>query len=667
MGGGNPLGGVTGLIGGAVGGTGGDIIGSIGGGGGGGGFGGIPIPGGDNDPLAPLASGKKGGGAIEQTPEQRAILLQQMRLAEIASNQQVELFRQQSGDAQQVRDEIPGLQSQLLGISNETGALADEFRNIGNARRGVEENILGGQLGTADEVAGRSRFLASQAARGGNQLSSIANEFLNTGGVPTQGTGNRLPPGFNVGAPLNPAQAGGAFTRGGNIPNQGTPPLATTQPVQGFIDSPPNDQGVFTRGTTGVGFDGATTQGEPVLTPPPRATTPAPNFPEQPLIGSPSGGAPFRPNPIGPAFVGGPLPPRQPTLRPGNTGVPGGSPLPTATTNPVQAPINSRSPVGNGLPGGFDGATTQPQLPPVPTDPLVPSGNPALSPPESQGGLAGIQQQGQDLGGLANTVQTELGTLRGNALGTLNQVSQGQVPEAVQGLFTDAGGARERDILELQFQNARNQAFQQAGAQGGGLDRNLALLSQGRALGIAGQEERRTDAQRQLAQNLFGVATQAGLGAPGEVAGLRGQSASVLSGAEGQRQSSLQGSLSALDTALGRELQGQQASIAGLSQSQQLAQQLAGQIGQNADQFLFAQPGLFGQEAGLLQNIAGAPGLPTSLLQGLPINNPAGLLGPAQQTLSQQQIAAQQAQAAENAGFGQLLGTAGIAALALFT
>ena len=528
---------------------------------------------------------------------------------------------------------------------------------------------------------------------GGGQTPNLFESFF-SGKEDGSPSSPNLPPGVQdafrrggapgaAGATTGPGQA--QLGPQGPVPRAGAPG-ATTNPISGpgfgLTPNVPGTQTDFNLAGQPIGQQpgfGATTS--PVGPAPlqPGGTSPA-DFAAARLP-NPSSGPTFipAPNQRGPANL---LDPTTGLARPidsvpegalsTNTAIVNGQPVTGFVPNPatLSAPPTTPFPGDTrGFPvGGPRGPTGGPFgqggggfQPPPPT----PRGSQTF--PEGTGGIAGIQQQGQQVGGLAGQVGQELGGIRGNTLDTLSDVSQGRISPAIQELFTDAGGARERDILELQFQNARRRIIEGAGAQGGDLNRNLARLEGTRALGLAEQESRRTNQQRQLAQQLFGVATQTGLGAPGAEAALRGQAGGLFAQSEAQRQSGLQGSLGALDAALGRDLQGQAATQSGLAQSQALSQALAQQFGQNADQFLFAQPGLFGQQAGFEQGAATSPGLATSLLQGLPVNNPASFLGPTGQILSQQQIAAQQAQTAANTGFGQLLGTAGIAALALFT
>ena len=260
----------------------------------------------------------------------------------------------------------------------------------------------------------------------------------------------------------------------------------------------------------------------------------------------------------------------------------------------------------------------------------------------------------------------ELAGIRGATLGTLSEVAQGRLPTAIENLFTGAGSNVERDILERQFQRARARTIEGVGGRGGALERNLAALEGQRALGVAGIAGRQAQARQNLASQLFGVATQAGLGAPEQEARLRGQAAGIFGTGEAQRQAGLRGSLQALDTAFGRDLASRQQAIEGLSRSQVLGQQLAQQFGRGADQFLLARPGALSQLAQLQQQLGVAPGLPTSLLQGTQTPGGTGLLGSAGQSLASQQQLEQQRAAAQQQQTGQLAGAA-LGALALFT
>lgn len=166
-----------------------------------------------------------------------------------------------------------------------------------------------------------------------------------------------------------------------------------------------------------------------------------------------------------------------------------------------------------------------------------------------------VREQGRNIARQGLGVEQDLAGTRRDTLGQLNAALQGEVSPAVQALFTDAGGALERDVLEAQFLNAENALRENAPSAGGGLNRNLALLQTNRALGIAGQEARRTDQQRALARDLFGSAINQGLTAPQQIAALRGQAGSTFGqagnlqlGAESTRQGAV---------GLGGSLQGQ--------------------------------------------------------------------------------------------------------------
>lgn len=368
----------------------------------------------------------------------------------------------------------------------------------------------------------------------------------------------------------------------------------------------------------------------------------APQF--QSIFGTQGGGR------IPPGFnVGGPLSPgadgaftRGPQ---GSQDIPG---FAGATTQPVQGRVISR-PVGQGpaFAPSAQGVTQELQG--------------QIGAPPAQGieqriqaarnvtpGVRGIEQQGQAVAGLGGQAGGELAGIRQSTLGTLGEVAQGRLPASIENLFQGAGSNVERDILERQFQNARARTIEGVGGRGGALDRNLAALEGQRALGVAGIAGRQAQVRQNLASQLFGVATQAGLGAPLEEAQLRGQAANIFGTGEAQRQAGLAGSLQSLDTALGRDLQRGQ------------------QLGRGAEQFLLARPGALTQLAALQQANLTAPGLPTALLQGTNVPTGAGFLGQAGQSIaSQQQLAAQQA-AAQQQQTGQIAGAA-LGALALFT
>lgn len=177
----------------------------------------------------------------------------------------------------------------------------------------------------------------------------------------------------------------------------------------------------------------------------------------------------------------------------------------------------------------------------------------------------GIEQAGRNVDQLGAAVGGELSGIRDSSLGSISEALQGRVSPEIQQLFTDAGGTREREILELQFQNAEDRIRQGASSSGGSLDRNLAALNVERALGISGQEERRTDQQRGLARELFGIGLNQGLTSPQQQAALRGQAADIFGqglginlGAESARQGAV-GLSGQLQSQIGQQLLGSEA------------------------------------------------------------------------------------------------------------
>jgi hypothetical protein len=275
--------------------------------------------------------------------------------------------------------------------------------------------------------------------------------------------------------------------------------------------------------------------------------------------------------------------------------------------------------------------------------------------------------------GLGGQVGQDLSGLRGNTLNTLEQVSRGQMPQAITDLFRGTAGP-ERDVLEMQFQNARNQMLERSPTLGGNLSSNLANLDTNRAISLAQQEQARGDQARAVAANLFGMSAEQGLTAPGQQAGLYGQASSMFGQAEQGRQGALSGALSAMDTAAQRDLQAQMQQQAALVQQQQLAQSLAGQYGANADQLQMALPGILGQIASLAQGQAVAPAIPAQILQGVNLTPGSSYLGQAMQgnqgligSSMDAQIANQQAASQGAGGTGALIGQLGGAALMAFT
>lgn len=319
-----------------------------------------------------------------------------------------------------------------------------------------------------------------------------------------------------------------------------------------------------------------------------------------------------------------------------------------------------------------------------------------LSNPSNSPNQAGrLVTVGNQLTSEANLVGNQLTPLRQQTLGTLNDVAQGKISPAIQELFTSAGGTRERDILELQMRNARNNLIENSGAQGGMLERNLAALETQRALGLAEQESRRTDQQRQLAANLFGIATEQGISAPQQEAGLRGQAANaynlagqqqiassgllnnnfaaaagLLQSAGQQRQSGLTGAMTAMDAAAARDLSGRQFQQQSYINAQNLAQQLAGQYGTGADALRLAAPQMTGQGLAMAYQGLTSPFLPAQYLSQIPIDSPSNYLSPAMSgyanimgtkmdAISQQRAA----KAQQDAATGQAVGALGSAAI----
>lgn len=249
------------------------------------------------------------------------------------------------------------------------------------------------------------------------------------------------------------------------------------------------------------------------------------------------------------------------------------------------------------------------------------------------GGMLPTAEAANRIGQLGVQTGAELAGLRGQTLGTLSQVAEGEVPQAVQDLFTNVGGA-ERDILERQFQNARSNLMESTGNIGGSLTRNLGALEASRAIAIAQQEAARTNQQREMARGLFGLATEQGLDAPGQQAGLLAQAGGLTQGAEQLRQGGVglgAGILSDLE-AQRRAGIGQAASIEGQLAQQRLeglglAGQTFAQIEAQRQAGLEAGAGIYGNlEA---QRQAGL-GLGADIFAGLEGQRQAGLMGQGQ-------------------------------------
>jgi hypothetical protein len=296
----------------------------------------------------------------------------------------------------------------------------------------------------------------------------------------------------------------------------------------------------------------------------------------------------------------------------------------------------------------------------------------------SQGYINPQAQAGQQTLNASQAVGNQLDPLRGQALSTLSAASQGQISPQIQQLFTDAGGTRERDLLELQTQQARNKIMSTSGSAGGAMDRNLAALEAQRVYGLGQQEASRTNAQRQLASQMFGQATEQGLTAPAQQAALATQAGGLFGSAEQQRQAGLTGALGAVETAASRELAGRSFQQQALVQGQQLAQQLGAQYGQGADALRLAAPEQLGQASALYNQQLMAPSLGASVLGQGPRDSAASYLGPtlgslggviggnqAAASAAQQSASAQSTSNTQQAA--QLAATVGTVALMAFT
>ena len=183
-------------------------------------------------------------------------------------------------------------------------------------------------------------------------------------------------------------------------------------------------------------------------------------------------------------------------------------------------------------------------------------------------------------------------------------------------------------MLELQTQQARNQLISRSGAQGGALDRNLAAIEAQRVYGLGEQEARRTNAQRQLAGQMFGQATEQGITAPQQQAALAGQASGIFGSVEQQRQAGLTGALGAVESAAARELEGRNFQQQALIQSQQLAQQYGAQLAEGADVLRLAAPEQLGQATALYNQQWMAPNSGASVLGQAPVESSAAYLGP---------------------------------------
>lgn len=274
-----------------------------------------------------------------------------------------------------------------------------------------------------------------------------------------------------------------------------------------------------------------------------------------------------------------------------------------------------------------------------------------------------ITAGGQTTQQLGNLQVQSAAPIRGVALQNQAQALTGQTPTAVSGIFGDdtASAARERDVLELQAQAARNR-LTESGLQGGALAANLGALETQRALGIAGQQSAREQARRNaslgfaqrgletgdtaftsaapLFQSGSGQLSAAGgllgnvegqrlaaTGQAGQLTGLAGDltgQAGALSGqAFNQNQSSLQNSLSAIDQNFTRDLQGLEAQQRMNAQNAALAQNFAQQFGQGAEELLLADTDLGNQQLNRDTQQILLPQLGTEVLTGAPTINPS--------------------------------------------
>ena len=126
---------------------------------------------------------------------------------------------------------------------------------------------------------------------------------------------------------------------------------------------------------------------------------------------------------------------------------------------------------------------------------------------------AQVSSLAQEIARSGRRAGEEVSPVRSNVLGLLGDVSRGEIPQAVQGL-TAGSTTAERDMLERQFARAQEDVLSRSGLQGGALARSQADLGAARALSLGQLEARQGDIERQLAQNLLGVAVQQGLAAP---------------------------------------------------------------------------------------------------------------------------------------------------------
>lgn len=281
------------------------------------------------------------------------------------------------------------------------------------------------------------------------------------------------------------------------------------------------------------------------------------------------------------------------------------------------------------------------------------------------GQLGNLAQQAMQQG---ITLEQSQAGLRTPVQQTLQQVAAGQIPAAVRNLYSQQSGA-ERDMLERQFGAARQQAMESSGAEGGAMSRTLGGLSGQRAMALVQQQADQGNAERSLSRELYGQAVQAGmapsqmlqymqlagqlggqgaqiqqagLGLGGQLTGqaealrqggvglagqMQQQRGNVLQSAEQLRQGALTGQGQLYNQATQTGLQGLAAQQQSLLSALGARQSLGAQLGQGADQLLLQSPALRQQAINLAISGAQARGIPSAMLQGLPQQNIAGLLG----------------------------------------
>lgn len=165
------------------------------------------------------------------------------------------------------------------------------------------------------------------------------------------------------------------------------------------------------------------------------------------------------------------------------------------------------------------------------------------------------------VGGLGQQAQQELAPLRQQSLGILGQALNGQTPDAVNNLFQTNPASR--DVLERQFNVARQNTTERAGQRGGALSRSLAGLESARATAIAADAAQQDRARQEFTQGLLSAGLGQGLSALQQTQDAAGLSSNILQGAgaqqlqaEGLRQSALGQSIGATGTAGAQQLQG---------------------------------------------------------------------------------------------------------------